>query len=66
VKRFKRGRGEFNAEDAESAEVAEKRKKEHSPFGFAQGMQELSRKRRGMGRRWLCHRDWGTWKEKRS
>jgi hypothetical protein len=56
--RFKRGRGEFNAEDAESAEVAEKRKKEHS--------QESSRKRRGMRRRWLCHRDWGTWKEKRS
>jgi hypothetical protein len=30
--------------------------KEHSPFGFAQGKQESSRKRRGMGRRWLCHK----------
>jgi hypothetical protein len=30
VKRFKRGREEFNAEGAESAEYAEKRMKEHS------------------------------------
>jgi hypothetical protein len=57
--------GNFNAEDAESAEVAEKKRKSTAPSKLRVN-RNRPEKGAGLGRRWLCHMDWGKWIRMRS
>jgi len=54
VRKKERKKEKDNAEFAERAEIAEKRNPRAQPLRLRSGQAGIIRKKRGMGRRWLC------------